>query len=133
MLYTSRKGLVHLGPKSFVQQIKALVSSFYEAFAGLAGLAFYYYDLITSIIVLRQVWGLWPSKVLLAIFLVHFAATGVIVAFHALYRLIKLRYDVSQSGFCLSGCILAMSLASGPFMIAVVLLLDTFAFIRQIF
>ncbi len=132
-LYTSRKGSVHLGPKSFVQRTKALVSSFYEAFAGLAGLAFYYYDLITSIIVLRQVWGLWPSKVLLAIFLLHFATTGVIVAFHALYRLIKLRYDVSQSGFRLFGCILAMSLASGPFMIVVVLLLDTFVFIRQFF
>ncbi len=128
-LYTLRKGPVHL--ESFVQRTKALVSSFYEAFAGLAGLAFYYYDLITSIIVLRQVWGLWPSKVLLAIFLLHFATTGVIVAFHALYRLIKLRYDVSQSGFRLFGCILAMSLASGPFMIVVVLLLDTFAFIRQ--
>ncbi len=132
-LHTSHKGPVHLGPKSFVQRNKALVSSFYEAFAGLAGLAFYYYDLITSIIVLRQVWGLWPSKVLLAIFLLHFATTGVIVAFHALYRLIKLRYDVSQSGFRLFGCILAMSLASGPFMIVVVLLLDTFAFIRQFF
>jgi len=132
-LYTSRKGSVHFGPKSFVQRSKALVSSFYEAFAGLAGLAFYYYDLITSIIVLRQVWGLWPSKVLLAIFLLHFATTGVIVAFHALYRLIKLRYDVSQSGLRLFGCILAMSLACGPFMIAVVLLLDTFAFIRQFF
>ena len=132
-LYTSRKGSVHFGPKSFVQRFKALVSSFYEAFAGLAGLAFYYYDLITSIIVLRQVWGLWPSKVLLAIFLLHFATTGVIVAFHALYRLIKLRYDVSQSGLRLFGCILAMSLACGPFMIAVVLLLDTFAFIRQFF
>ena len=78
-------------------------------------------------------WGLWPSKVLLVIFLVHFATTGVIVAFHALYRLMKLRYDVSQSGRRLFGCILAMSVAGGPFMIVVVLLLDTFAFIRQFF
>ena len=103
--YICRHAPLHLAQRissswpKVVQRTKAFVSSFYEAFAGLAGLAFYYYDLITSIIVLRQVWGLWPSKVLLAIFLVHFATTGVIVAFHALYRLIKLRYDVSQSGY----------------------------------
>jgi len=60
------------------------VEALYEVCYGLGGLAFYYYDVITSIIVLAQVRGKWPASALLAIFLVHFAITGVIVAFHGI-------------------------------------------------
>ncbi len=48
LLYTSRKGLLQLGPKSRLLPIQAAISSFYEAFAGLGGLAFYYYDLVNQ-------------------------------------------------------------------------------------
>ena len=133
VLSKTKKESMRLGPKSRLLPVQAAMSSFYEAFAGLGGLAFYYYDMITSIIVLRQVWGHWPGIVLAAIFLFHFAATGVVVAFHALYRLIRLQYDASQSGLCLFGCILALSFASSPLMIPVVLVLDTFVFVRQTF
>ena len=61
----------------------------YNTFSGLGGLAFYYYDLVTSITVLTQVWGTWPGDILTAIFLCHFAITGVSVAYHGLYRVIK--------------------------------------------
>jgi len=44
------------------------VEALYEVCYGLGGLAFYYYDLITSIIVLAQVWGNWPASALMAIF-----------------------------------------------------------------
>ena len=46
----------------------AAVEALYEVCYGLGGLAFYYYDLITSIIVLAQVWGNWPASALMAIF-----------------------------------------------------------------
>ncbi|DBB12329.1 TPA: hypothetical protein ACH3X3_006417 [Trebouxia sp. C0006] len=38
------------------------IEALYEVCYGLGGLAFYYYALITSIIVLAQVWGKWPAS-----------------------------------------------------------------------
>ena len=37
------------------------VAAVYPALKGLLGLAFYYYDLVTSIIVLVQLWDKWPA------------------------------------------------------------------------
>ncbi len=103
------------------------------AASALGGLAFYYYDLITSIVVLAQVWGKWPAGALIAIFLVHFAMTGIIVAFHGIYRLFDLQYDLSETGLRLSFLVATLSLLCSPLMIPIVLLLDTCTFIRQVF
>lgn len=102
-----------------------------ETFYGLGGLAFYYYDLVTSIIVLAQVWGTWPGDTLLAIFVVHFAITGALVAFRLIFRFVALRIDMSQAAPGLYVVLLASSLAAGPVLIPVVLVLDTCAFVRQ--
>ncbi len=109
------------------------VEALYEVCYGLGGLAFYYYDLITSIIVLAQVWGKWPAGALIAILLVHFALTGAIFAFHGIYRLLDLQYDLSETGLRLSFLIGTLSLLCSPLMIPVVLLLDTCTFIRKVF
>jgi hypothetical protein len=108
-----------------------LACGLYDTFSGLGGLAFYYYDLVTSIIVLTQVWGTWPGGILTAIFLFHFAITGVIVANHGLYRIIKQKYVVSDSGVRLNIAVLVVSLLVGPLCIPAVLVLDTCAFIRD--
>ena len=60
-----------------------IVQSAHSAYQGPGSSAFYYHELVTSIIVLVQVWGKWPGDVLIAIFLFHFAATGLVVALHA--------------------------------------------------
>ena len=109
------------------------VEALYEVCFGLGGLAFYYYDLITSIIVLAQVWGKWPAAALLSIFLVHFAINGAMVAFHGIYRLLGLQYDLSEAGLRLSCLVVTLSLLCSPLMIPIVLLLDTYTFIRQVF
>jgi len=101
------------------------IEALYEVCYGLGGLAFYYYDLITSIIVLAQVWGKWPASALMAIFLVHFAITGIIVAFHGIYKLFDVQYDLSETGLCLSVLVATLSLLCGPLMVPIVLLLDT--------
>ncbi|KAL3133552.1 hypothetical protein ABBQ38_007402 [Trebouxia sp. C0009 RCD-2024] len=109
----------------------ALQASFvalYETFYGLGGLVFYYYDLVTSVIVLGQVWRTWPGDILFAIFLFHFAITGVLVAFRLVFRFV----DMSQAALGLHVALVASSLVAGPFMIPVVLLLDTCAFVRQV-
>ena len=62
-----------------IAPVLGLLSAAYDSIYGLAGLTFYYYDLVTSIIVLTQVWGTWPGGVLTAIFFFHFAVTGVVV------------------------------------------------------
>ena len=103
----------------------AALQTMYSMFSGLGGLAFYYYDLVSNIVVLAQVWSKWPASVLLAIFLFHFAMTGAIVAFHGFYRLVGLKYDLSATGPRFVTCVVIVSLLGSPFMIPVVLLLDT--------
>ena len=98
----------------------------------LGGLAFYYYDLVTNIVLLAQVWGTWPAAALVAIFLFHFAVVGTVVAFHGLRRLFALRYDLADTEVCFAMALGTMSLAVGPFLIPLVLLLDTCVFIRQV-
>ena len=109
------------------------IEALYEVCYGLGGLAFYYYALITSIIVLAQVWGKWPASALMAIFLVHFAINGIIVAFHGIYKLLDLQYDLSETGLRLPFLVVTLSLLCSPLMIPVVLRLDTCTFIRQVF
>ena len=110
----------------------AALQTMYSMFSGLGGFAFYCYDLVSNIVVLAQVWSKWPASVLLAIFLFHFAMTGAIVAFHGFYRLVGQKYDLSATGARFVTCAMIVSLLGSPFMIPVVLLLDTCAFIRQV-
>ncbi len=102
-----------------------------QTFEGVGGLAFYYYDLVTSLIVLTQIWGTWPGGILTAIFFVHFATTGYLVAVCACFRLFPMKGQVLQQRLCINAMILMGCVLAGPIMIPVVLLLDTMAFIRQ--
>lgn len=64
---------------------------------------------------------------------VHFATTGGIVAFHGFNGLGVVKHNVSDVGSRLHTAILVLSLLSSPLMIPVVLVLDTCAFVRQVF
>ena len=46
----------------------------------------YYYDFMTSIIVLVQIWSYWPADILTVIFFLHFTLVGGVVAFHGIRR-----------------------------------------------
>lgn len=116
----------------FFPRLWTLLSAFYETFYGLIGLTFYYYDLVTSTIVLVQVWGTWPGGILAAIFFFHFAITGVVVSFRLICQLVSRKYDMSQATFSLFAMVVIWSMVSGAFMIPVVLVLDTCAFVRQV-
>ena len=111
--------------------IKVCVGICKQTFEGIGGLAFYYYDLVTSLIVLTQLWGTWPGGILTAIFFVHFATTGYLVAVYACFRLFPMKGKVLQQRLCSTAAILVACVLVGPIMIPVVLLLDTMAFIRQ--
>ena len=103
-----------------------------EAFWGLAMLAFYYYDLISNIVVLKQVWRKWPGDILIAIFLFHFALVGAAVAYQGLFRIVEAKYGPIKTSFCLF-LVICVAIMMSPIMIPLVLLLDTLAFIRQVF
>ena len=109
-----------------------VLSVLYKITWPLGGLMFYYYDLVTNIVLLAQVWGTWPAAALVAIFLFHFAVVGTVIAFHGLSRLFALRYDLADIGVCFTMAVVTMSLAVGPFLIPLVLLLDTCVFVRQV-
>ena len=113
---------------TFFVRASMLVHTIYKALYGLGGLSFYYYDLITSIIVLVHVWALWPAAVLLTILLVHFATTGGIVLFQALARMPYFH----SNRLCSTWVCLLLAVALCPFVIPVVLLLDTIAFVHEI-
>ena len=89
-------------------------------------------NFLSHVSYLAQVWSKWPASVLLAIFLFHFAMTGATVAFHGFYRLVGLKYDLSATGSRFVACVVLVSLLGSPFMIPVVHLLDTGAFIGQV-
>lgn len=112
--------------------MQEVCAALYETFHGLGGLMFYYYDLVTSIIVLVQVWGTWPAGVLTAIFFFHFAITGVLLTFRLICRYVGVKYDMSQNALSLYVAVIGSSFLLGPFMIPVVLVLDTSAFVRQV-
>ena len=63
-----------------------IATKLYNVLKGIAGLIFYFYDLINNIVLLAQVWGTWPGAILLTIFFVHFAVTGSVVAFQCICR-----------------------------------------------
>ena len=137
LVYVLARFLRHRNTKMFTHWMRfprlwALLSALYETFYGLVGLTFYYYDLVTSIIVLVQVWGTWPGGILAAIFFFHFAVTGVLVAFRLICQLVKRKYDMSQATISLYAIVAALSMICGPVMIPVVLILDTCAFVRQV-
>ena len=113
---------------AFYVRASMLVHTMYKAFCGLGGLSFYYYDLITSIMVLVQVWDTWPAAVLLTILLFHFATAGGIVSFQALSRM----PHFSSSRLCSTWVCLLLAVVLSLFVIPVVLLLDTIAFVYEI-
>jgi len=94
-----------------------------EGFWGIAELAMYYFDLVSAIIVLTQIWGAWPGYVLFAIFLVHFALTGAIVLYHGLKVYLDTWQKPPQHGAKFAWMILASGILS-PLMIPAVWLLD---------
>ena len=103
-----------------------------QTFSGLGGLVFYYYDLITSIIVLTQIWNTWPGYILAAIFFFHFAVVGFIVSVQALFRLVAWKCAPSKHAFSLNLLIILCSMFGGPVLIPLVILLDTVAFFRKV-
>ena len=109
------------------------VAAVYPVLKGLVGLAFYYYDLVTSIIVLVQLWDKWPGHILMAIFFLHFATTGIIVVIRAVgMSHAKLFGTLPASVYQKSGIAL-VCLVSCPVSILVVVLLDTIALAVHIF
>lgn len=64
--------------------------------------------------------------------LFHFVVVGVVVAFHAIYKLFGLKYDMSGVRLPFGVVLVLLSLVVGPCLIPVVLLLDTCAFIRRV-
>ena len=103
----------------------------FDASRGLIGLGFYYFDLVSSIIVLIQVWGTWPGIVLITVFLCHFALTGAVVLFWSLSHHLTLNRTVSlRQGRVLQVKLVAVLLS--PFMIIIVLVLDSLALFKAI-
>ncbi len=131
---TNRHGSTRFGLWSSLvpAPVWAVLHVVHDTCQGLGGLAFYYYDLVTNIILLAQVWGTWPAALLLSILLFHFAVVGVVVAFHAIYKLFGLKHDMSGVRLPFGVALVMLSLVVGPCLIPVVLLLDTCAFIRRV-
>lgn len=117
-----------LQQSAFFVKAALLAHMVLKAIYALGGLGFYYYDLVTSIMVLVQVWAMWPAAVLLTILLVHFAAAGGVVSFQALARVPCL----SSNRVCSLWVVLPLAVMLSPFVIPVVLLLDTLAFLHDI-
>ena len=113
---------------AFFIKISVFAHTMYKAFYGLGGLSFYYYDLITSITVLVQVWGTWPATLLTTILLVHFATAGGVVSFQTLARMPYF----SSNRVCSTWAPLVLAVVFSPFVIPVLLLLDTIAFVHEI-
>lgn len=109
------------------------VAAVYPPLKGLVGLAFYYYDLVTSIIVLVQLWDKWPGHILVAIFFLHFATTGVIVTIRAMGMFhAKLFCTLPRSVYQRSAMVLVCILCC-PVSILIVVLLDTMALADHVF
>ena len=126
----TRAGSTYFGLKPWLSPVWALGIVLTKGCAGFGGLAFYYYDLISAIIVLCQVWGTWPGHLLAIIFFFHFTAVGAVVAFHGLRRLTAAE-NKSQKPVVQIVCDI-LSVVISPVMIPVVLLMDTVALVREI-
>ena len=130
--HTSKDGFMQYSFGSRLLLCWSVLSVTFRAGSGLGGLAFHYYGLITSIVVLFQVWALWPGDVLIAIFLFHFATAAAIVGFHALRKIAAVKYQLETSRLKICACIATVSITCSPFVIPMVLLLDTSSFARQV-
>lgn len=102
-----------------------------EGFWGIAELSLYYYDLISAVIVLTQIWGTWPGYLLFAIFLVHFGLTGAIVLYHGLQVYLNTWQGPRQHG-CKFVTTALLSALLSPVMIPVVWLLDMIVLYREL-
>ena len=131
--YTMRGDFRRVGVRLCRTTIWSACLVFCQAVSGLVSLAFYYYDLITGFIVLYQVWGTWPGHLLTGIFIFHFAMTAEIVLFHAVLRMSAPGSDSRSKCACSSGLIVPFTLLASPFMIPLILLLDSVALARQVF
>lgn len=116
--------------QGWAQSLGAIVSVAWQAVSGVGGLVFYYYDLVSSIVVLTQVWGKWPGIILPTIFFFHFAVIGAVVAFRGMARLLRSRRNlkVRSTRVFLGTAAVIVS----PFMIPLILLLDTVTFVREV-
>ena len=126
----TRAGATYFGLKPWLSPVWALGIVLTKGCAGFGGLAFYYYDLISGIIVLCQVWGTWPGHLLAIIFFFHFAAVGAVVAFHGLRRLTIAGSNSRKLAVQIACDIL--SVVVSPLIIPVVLLMDTVALAREV-
>ena len=115
----------------FVRSVSKGAQVINEGFWGLAELVMYYYDLVSAIIVLTQIWGAWPGWILFAIFLFHFALTGAIVLYHGFKVYTQTWQSQPQHGMQFAWMLSASALLS-PLMIPVVLLLDAIALYREL-
>lgn len=109
-------------------KVSASAHNMYKALYGLGGLCFYYYDMITGIMVLVHVWGMWPAAVLMTILLIHFATAGAVISFQALTRMRLF----STKCCCSTPLAVFLAVVLSPFVIPVVILLDTIAFLHEV-
>ena len=123
---TTKAGKTYFGLKSWLSPLWAL-SNVVVKRSGFGGLAFYWYECISGIIVLCQVWNTWPGHVLATIFFFHFAAVGAVLTWHALRQLIE--HDNSKP--VIHVCCYSLAVLLSPLMIPVVLSLDTAALVRE--
>ncbi|KAL3132982.1 hypothetical protein ABBQ38_006893 [Trebouxia sp. C0009 RCD-2024] len=125
---TTKAGKTYFGLKSWLLPLWALGDVVVKGCSGFGGLAFYWYDCVSGVIVMCQVWHTWPGHALATIFFFHFAAVGAVLTCHAVRRFID--YDNDKLVMHIFCNILAVALS--PLMIPVVLLLDTAALVREI-
>ena len=118
-------------PNPFVKSVSKGAHVINEGFWGLAELVMYYYDLVSAIILLTQIWGAWPGWILFAIFLFHFGLTGAIVLYHGFKVYTNTWQTKTQCGRQVA-CMLSASALLSPLMIPVVLLLDSIALYREL-
>ena len=123
----TRAGPTYFGLKSFLSPLWALSIVVTKGCSGLGGLAFYWYDCITHVIVLCQVRHTWPGHLLAIIFFFHFATVGAILACHMVHRLVAPVVGNKKLVLYLMWDMLAVVMS--PVMIPVVILLDTTNFV----
>ena len=118
-------------PAKEVQNVWRTCQVCVKAGQGIIGLGLYYFDLVTSITVLAQVWGKWPGLYLILVFFFHYTMTGAAVAYYSSRQLDTKRGAVRVGLVYTLQTILVAAVCS-PLMILIVLLLDTIAFIRAV-
>ena len=128
----TRAGPTYFGLKSLLSPLWALGIVVTKACSGFGGLAFYWYDCISGVIVMCQVWHTWPGHLLALIFFFHLAAVGAILACHAVHRLIGPEHNNYNNRLILYIVCDILAVLLSPAMIPVVILLDTVALVREI-